>query len=155
MIRYALKCANNHSFDSWFQSAAAFDSLSAAGHVECPICGGKDVAKAIMAPRVSDSEKANNRPPLPTTPKVDTPAETMATGLPPKAAEAMKKLREAVEANSDYVGRNFAEEARAIHDGSSPERAIHGEANAEEARTLVEDGIPILPLPFRDRRGTN
>ena len=150
MIRYALKCAQGHSFDSWFRSAAAFDELLDAGRVDCPTCGDSTVTKALMAPKVTTSETAQpEQPPLSS--QEGMPMATM----PAPLREAIDKLRSEVEKTSDYVGRNFAAEARAIHEGEKPERAIHGVANVDEARALLKDGIPILPLPFRDRRGTN
>ena len=79
----------------------------------------------------------------------------MAVPNDPEIAEAVQKLRDHVEKNSEYVGDRFASEARAIHDGDSPERAIYGQANAEEAKKLAEDGIPALPLPFIPRQKTN
>lgn len=172
MIRYALKCADGHGFESWFGSAAAFEGLRAGGHLECPVCGSAKVEKALMAPRLGQEAKA----PAPSQAQSPAPAPEAASGAAPNGApeqvanpapsptappgpaqlqEAMAKLQKMVEANSDYVGRSFAQEARAIHEGDAPERAIHGEANAEETRSLLQDGIPVLPLPFRDRRGTN
>lgn len=132
MIRFALKCSNEHLFDSWFQSGAAFDTLKAAGHVTCPECGDTRVEKSLMAPSVS---KLSDMP---------TPKE-----------KALQELRRQVEANSDYVGMNFAAQARRMHDGDEPARAIHGEARLDEARQLLEDGIPVMPLPFMPGRKTN
>ncbi|WP_172332086.1 DUF1178 family protein [Mangrovicoccus sp. HB161399] len=153
MIRYALKCSKDHGFESWFRSAADFESLAAARQLECPSCGDRTVSKALMAPRVTASDRAGDTQ-IEAKPQ---PAETMAAGtaMPEEVRAAIEKLRSEVEAHSDYVGRSFAQEARAIHEGEKPSRAIHGEANAEEARALLQDGIPVLPLPFRDRRGTN
>lgn len=155
MILYSLKCAKGHGFESWFQSAQAFDNLASAGHVECPICGDVSVEKALMAPQLAAKDSAKDHDTtVPQQDQTQAPAET-AVDLPQKVKEAMETLRREVEKNSDYVGRSFAKEARDMHDGVIPERAIHGEANVEEARSLVQDGVPILPLPFRDRRGTN
>lgn len=140
MIRYALTCSNDHAFESWFQSAEAFDRLAAAGHVACTICGVTDVAKTLMAPAVRPARKAAAGPL--STPK--TPIEV-----------ALAALRRQVEENSDYVGLNFAAEARAMHEGRIPERSIYGEAKVEDARKLVEDGIPVAPLPFVPARKTN
>ncbi len=132
MIRYALKCDTGHRFESWFQSADAFEDLLERGLVECPECGTAAVEKAMMAPRVGSSH-------------------TLAA--PERAAErGLAELRARIEENSDYVGDNFAAEARAIYLGDAPERPIHGEARPEEARALLEDGVPVLPLPFRPRR---
>ncbi len=136
MIRYALRCANGHVFDSWFRSSDGYDAMRAAGQVTCTTCGSTDVDKTLMAPAVSEATTA----PRPT----GAPAET-----------ALDKLRQHVEKTSDYVGSNFVSEARAMHQGSAPERAIHGEARIEDARKLIEDGVPIAPLPFVPRQKAN
>jgi len=143
MIRYTLTCPDAHAFDSWFQSGAAFDTLVAAGHVACPICGATAVSKALMAPvvRASRAVADSARPDL-TAPQSD--LET-----------ALAELRRQVEDNSDYVGLNFAAEARAMHDGDLPRRSIYGEARGAEAQALIEDGVPVAPLPFMPARRTN
>lgn len=139
MIRYALRCEDGHEFDGWFRSAADFDRLHAAGQVACALCGGARVAKALMAPAVAAAAEASpSRPPL--APDPETPLE---------------RLRRHVEANSDYVGVRFADEARAMHEGRAESRAIHGEARPEDARALIEDGIPVAPLPFLPRQKAN
>lgn len=140
MIRYALSCKDGHAFESWFKSASAFDGLAAAGHVACPVCGTAEVTKSLMAPAVTNAAK-------PAAPTLTDPATPM--------EEAMRALRRQVEENSEYVGVNFVTEARRIHDGDAPERAIYGEARPEEAKRLIEDGVPIAPLPFFPVRKTN
>jgi hypothetical protein len=134
MIRFHLKCDQDHEFESWFQSGAAFDKLVASGLVNCTSCGSTKIAKTIMAPAVSTSSQ------------ITAPKQTEAT---------IAALREKVEAGSDYVGGGFAKEARDMHDGVTPERPIYGEANLQEAKKLVEDGIPVIPLPFVPRKKTN
>lgn len=136
MIRYALTCDQNHGFESWFQSSAAFDRLQAGGHVACTVCGSTEVAKDLMAPAVA-------------TP----PAPLAATKTP--VEEALAAMRRQVEEQSEYVGLNFAAEARAIHEGDRPQRAIYGEAKVDEAKRLIEDGIPVAPLPFLPKVRTN
>ena len=131
MIRYSLRCAEDHVFESWFRSAEAFDSLQERRDVLCPECGNDDVEKALMAPRVRAGDG------------------------PPSATEFVRRLRREVERNSDYVGDSFATEARAIHQGEAPRRSIWGEARREDARKLVEDGIPVAPLPFMPQRKMN
>ena len=134
MIRFHLKCENDHSFESWFQSGDAFDKLVASGMVNCTSCGSTKIAKSVMAPAVSTSSQ----------------------GMPPKPDEAaIAALRDQVENNADYVGKTFAKEARDMHDGTTPERPIYGEANLAEAKKLVEDGVPVVPLPFMPRKKTN
>lgn len=134
MIRFHLRCDQDHEFESWFQSGAAFDKLVAGGMVNCTSCGSSKISKSIMAPAVSTSSEI----------------------VAPKPTEnAIAALREKVETNSDYVGTSFAKEARDMHDGVVPERPIYGEANLNEARKLVNDGIPVVPLPFVPRKKTN
>jgi hypothetical protein len=139
MISFTLRCKNDHRFDSWFTSSAAFETLAASGHVACPMCGDKSVEKALMAPAIAHGEA-----------KPHAKAEVEA-----KAAEMIAQMRQMVEENSDYVGMNFAAEARAMHLGDMPARAIYGEAKADEAKSLIEDGIPVAPLPFIPRAKTN
>ena len=153
MIEFTLTCDKGHRFDSWFQSASAFDKLHGAGHVTCAVCGSSDVAKALMAPRVQAS-RASAETPNEATP--DNPPSKGPLSAPTNdAAKAMAELRRKVEDNSDYVGLNFAREARDIHDGTAPERPIYGEAKPDEARKLIEDGIPVTPLPFIPGRKSN
>ena len=143
MIQYSLKCDNDHSFDSWFASADAYDKLADNGMVSCAVCGSTKVSKAIMAPRVRTT-KGKEAPVAPTLPTEKSAAE-----------QAMAKMRAQVEQNSEYVGTNFATEARSMHLGDAPERAIYGEAKPEEAKSLIEDGIPVTPLPFMPTRKSN
>ncbi|WP_420566666.1 DUF1178 family protein [Thalassovita sp.] len=153
MIQFTLKCDKDHRFDSWFQSGAAFDKLKAAGMVTCSICGSAQVEKAIMAPRVRPARMAAPAPP-PEAP-VDLPAPASLSEPQNAAEEALGKLRRNIEENSEYVGDKFTQEARAMHEGDSPERAIYGEAKLDDAKQLIEDGIPVLPLPFMPGRKTN
>ena len=136
MIRYTLKCAKSHEFESWFKSADDFDRLAASDLVACAQCGSTKVTKTIMAPAIGAGA-----------PKPATEADV--------ASAKIKELRAQVEQNADYVGTSFASEARKIHEGSNPERAIYGEANLAEAKALVDDGIPVAPLPFMSRKRVN
>jgi hypothetical protein len=146
MIRYDLKCPEGHDFDSWFQSAAAFDSLLTRGLVACPSCGSGKVEKALMAPSVRPSEKAR---------AADVPADRPLSAPANPVEAALAEMRRHVEQNSEYVGLNFVTEARRMHTGDAPERAIHGEAKPEEARALIAEGVPVAPLPFLPRSKTN
>ena len=138
MIRFNLSCADGHRFDSWFQSSDAFESLQRKGHLSCAVCGSAAVDKALMAPAVAASEGA---------------APTRETAS--KAAAASEALRKKVEETSDYVGPRFADEARAMYLGEVPHRSIYGEARGDEAKALIEDGIPVAPLPFIPRKRSN
>ncbi len=137
MIRYSLKCDKGHTFDSWFKSGEAFEKLKASNMVACAVCGSDDVAKTLMAPSVStDKERPLSAP--------HSPAE-----------QALAELRKEVESKSEYVGTRFAKEARAMHDGNAPIRSIYGEAKAEEAKALIEEGVPVIPLPFGPKKTQN
>lgn len=133
MIRYDLKCSKGHQFESWFGSSADFDKLMTANMVSCAVCGSESVKKAIMAPRVSKGERPLSAPASP-------------------AEQAVKELRKKIEDNADNVGTNFAAEARAMHQGDVPERPIYGEAKVEEAKSLIDDGIPVAPLPWGNKK---
>lgn len=153
MIKYALSCSKKHSFESWFQSAEAFDTLQARGLVNCAICGSSDVSKSIMAPRIGKSGKGGETAEgsEPATASEDRPLSAPATA----AEQAVKEMRAHLEANSEDVGRNFASEARAMHNGEAPERSIYGEAKLQDAKDLIDDGIPVAPLPFLSTRKNN
>lgn len=142
MISYSLRCADDHRFESWFKSSQAFDSLLAAGHVACAVCGSPEVTKVLMSPRVSTSEA----PAAPARPL---------SGPAHPAEQTLRELKKKIEESSDYVGDGFAREARAIHVGDAPDRPIYGEAHPREAKALLEDGIPVVPLPFRPERKSN
>lgn len=141
MIRYSLRCEQGHEFDGWFRSSDGFEMMRSAGQISCTICGSVQVEKALMAPRVAHGDG-------------DSASADLHSPRDPREA-ALDQLRQHVEANSDYVGMSFAAEARAMHEGDKPERAIHGEARLEDAKKLIEDGIPVAPLPFRSRRRAN
>ena len=140
MIRFSLKCSQDHSFESWFQSSEAFEKLAAAGLISCIDCGDSHIMKSLMTPKLN-TRKTKSKISL-TVPMSD-------------KENALAKLKAAVEKNSDYVGMNFASEARAMHDGEQPARSIYGEARPEEAKALIEDGIRVAPLPFMPKRQTN
>lgn len=149
MIRFTLRCADGHSFDSWFQSAAAYDALHASGRLTCAVCGATAVEKAPMAPAVA----TRGTGPVPVVPQPGT--RTPLSAPASEAEAALAALRRHIEANSDYVGTDFVAEARRMHAGDAPERAIHGEARMDEARRLIEEGVPVAPLPFMPVRKVN
>ena len=151
MIRFTLQCPHGHRFDSWFRDGAAFQELSASGGLNCPECGSTEIEKSLMAPQVRPARDAVAAP------AEEKPAEAEAA---PLAADtdrerALAALKAKVEAEADYVGMRFAREARAIHTGDAPERPIYGEAKPAEAIELIEDGVPVAPLPFAPTRKVN
>jgi hypothetical protein len=132
MIRYALICEHDHAFEGWFGSSADFDDQQSRGLLECPVCSSQAVRKQIMAPAVSGTKR-----------------NAKAEGGPSRhmMLEAMGRIRKHVEENFDDVGDAFAKEARAIHEGKSEARGIYGQATPTEVRELVQDGVPVAPMP--------
>ncbi|WP_174286669.1 DUF1178 family protein [Sphingomonas bacterium] len=132
MIVFDLRCSGGHVFEAWFTSSAAFEAQSAAYQVRCPICDDADVTKALMAPNIP--AKANR-----TTPALrPDQAKTLLKALATAQANALK--------SSEWVGPAFADRARAMHDGEETPATIHGQATPAEAKALVDDGVPVLPL---------
>ncbi len=134
MIKYRLVCSQDHEFDGWFAGSKAFDAQVADGEIACPICANTDIRKALMAPSVVTSKRSKRHV---------TPSETVE-----QVQILMSKVRAHVENSFDYVGDQFADEARRIHYGEADEREIYGEATLDEAQELVEEGVPVAPLPL-------
>jgi hypothetical protein len=130
MIKYALKCADGHEFESWFPSSASFDQQIERGHVVCPVCATTHVGKAIMAPGLYHADRIEPRP-----------SES------DKRIAALRALRDYVMGVTEDVGARFADEARKIAEGFGEDRAIRGLATPDEAKALLDEGIAILPLP--------
>ncbi|WP_116090115.1 DUF1178 family protein [Sphingomonas crusticola] len=141
MIVFDLACGQGHVFEAWFGTSNDYEDQRTRGLVSCPICGQSEVEKAVMAPNVSAKTNSAS-PPVPMQGGKLAPAEmkTMLAAL----AQVQAKMLE----GSEHVGARFAIEARAMHDGDAPERQIHGQATREEAKALIEDGVPVAPLPL-------
>jgi hypothetical protein len=137
MIVYDLKCGDGHRFEAWFASAQDHDDQQARGLLSCPLCGAGDVTKAPMAPAIpaKSSQQGNGAP------------ASFASDDP---MARLLMMQRAFEAQSEYVGNRFAQEARAIH-AAGDARSVHGEATAQEVKALRDEGVPLLPLPFRPR----
>ena len=135
MILFDLVCDEGHGFEGWFPDSKAFDQQRKKGIVECPACGGTKVQKALQAPAVSTSRKK----------EAVTAKRQMAAAL-----NMLQEVRREVEANSDFVGNNFAEEARKIHYGESKKRDIHGQTTPDEAKELSEEGVDFTAVPWVD-----
>ena len=168
MILFELKCAADHRFEAWFQGGAAYGAQAEAGKIACPVCGDTRVAKAPMAPRISRSAGAPGAEPSnePETRQPD-PGVAASPGATPPAGprsgelgsgkmmavagelrETLRELRRHVERNADYVGSDFAQEARKIYYGETEERSIYGEASDDEAEELVDEGVPVSRIPW-------
>ncbi|MBB4615620.1 DUF1178 family protein [Novosphingobium taihuense] len=152
MIVFDLQCGpNGHRFEGWFGSSQDYESQQARGLVSCPSCGSPDVVKAVMAPNVG---RKGNQLPVPTRgtsePSPAPAAQPMANAPLPPEAVAMLKAVAAMQAesikSSTWVGEKFADNARAMHYGEKDPAAIHGRATLDEARELIEEGIPVAPL---------
>lgn len=133
MIKYDLRCAAEHTFETWFRDSATCDEQLATGEVLCPQCGSAAVRKAMMAPAIGkggDSDGERKR------------VMAMAQQL-----QMLRQLRRHVEQNCENVGADFPEEARRIHYGEVEHRNIYGEADLAEAKELIEEGIEIFPVP--------
>jgi len=142
MIRYRLQCHNGHEFEAWFRSSTGYDRQARRSEIACPECNATDVSKTIMAPglaiRTDDTEG---------TKAANLPEGAKRTEAQREFLALMRKVRREVENRAEYVGPNFAEEARKIHYEEVEQRGIYGEATSEEARELTEEGIEFLPLP--------
>jgi hypothetical protein len=156
MIHYQLRCSESHEFDGWFKDSAAFEKQAKRGLVECPECGGTKIERALMAPAVP---KKGNRAAPPAAESASPPAaappaaapKATAGPMPAQVFAMLQRMRAEVEKNCDYVGGQFAEEARKIHRGESQKRGIYGEATPEQAEALADDGIEVSQIPWVPR----
>ena len=151
MIHYQLRCAGDHAFDGWFRDSAAFDTQAGHGLVECPVCGDTKVNRALMAPRIAKTRPVLDAVGTPETPATPPDAAKQAVTLPDGVRAALQKLRAEVERNCDYVGPDFAEEARRIHRGESDRQGIYGESTPEQAEMLADEGIEVARIPWVPR----
>ncbi len=139
MIKYNLKCENNHLFEAWFKNSGAYDEQVSRQIVTCAVCGSTSIEKALMAPSVP---KKGNR---------EKPSKSVQTNDAQKVAAVMtaiKELKKNVESNCEYVGTEFAEEARKIHYGETETRGIYGEASESEKAELIEEGVEVATIPW-------
>lgn len=158
MIVFDLKCRKDHVFEAWFPDSASFAEQVEAGKVVCPVCGSTKVAKALMAPAVL---KGGSRGKVAAVPTEESTATRGAACAAPGDAEnaaqlrrMLRQLREHVERNCDYVGEEFAEEARKIHYGETDPRGIYGQTSDEDARALQDEGIEVARIPWLPRENS-
>ena len=150
MIRYSLHCERGHAFESWFQGSSAYDSQVKRKLVTCPACGSAKVEKAIMAPQiVSKKGRDSTAAAEPASPvDVTAPASTPLMMAQERELRAkLRELRDHIVKNADNVGERFPNEARKMHYGDIEHRPIYGEASPDEARSLIEEGVEVSPLP--------
>ncbi len=159
MIVFDLKCAGaGHVFEGWFGSSADFDQQRIAGLLSCPVCGDASIEKAVMAPAVGAKSNQKGGPSLPVVANEEDRGAVAGKPIPmhsgmdsQKAMQLMHALAQAQAealAESEWVGRRFADEARAMHYGEEDHRPIHGEVDIGEARDLIEEGVEVAPLLF-------
>lgn len=145
MIVFDLRCSGAHVFEAWFASSATYEEQRERGLLICPVCGDRDVAKALMAPNVAAKGNARQMQ------VVMPPVETSSSDAPsPEAIKAAMQAIAAVQAKmlekSEWVGRAFVDRARAMHSGEADVAPIHGQATRAEAEALLEEGVPVAPL---------
>ena len=139
MIKYNLKCENNHNFDAWFSDSSNFEEQNKKNLIFCPKCNSTKIEKNIMAPNIGSKKQSY----------------TNALKTEKNYEKIIKNVRKHVEKNFDYVGDKFADEARAIHYGEKEEREIYGETSVEEAVDLIEEGVNVSPIPGVDPKIKN
>jgi hypothetical protein len=151
MIRYTLRCDHGHAFESWFQSSTAYEAQEKRKLVSCPVCGSAKVERAIMAPQIVSKkarDSAASAPAAATEVAANAPASTPLLMAQERELRAkLKELRDHIVKTADNVGERFPNEARKMHYGDIEHRPIYGEASPDEARSLIEEGVEVTPLP--------
>jgi hypothetical protein len=135
MIKYNLKCQNNHEFESWFFNSGEFDKLKKKKLLECIFCLSKKINKSIMAPMISGTKKTNNE------------AETTDYNLTSDKNKLLE-LRKFVENNFEYAGENFSRKVREIYYDKNSKKKIYGTATTKEKEELEEEGIDLVSIPW-------
>ena len=146
MIVFDIQCSNNHVFEGWFADSASYEKQAKKGTVECPVCSSNKVKKAPMAPNISMGASASGAEESGTASE-----ELSAKEQTSRYMTMVTKMRQHVEANCDYVGDKFAEEARRIHYGETDKHNIYGEASSEESESLRDEGIEFGAIPWPRR----
>ena len=137
MIKYNLKCHNNHEFESWFSDSSEFDKLNKKGLLDCIFCDSKKISKTIMAPMVSVVKEREDKIDLI---KINKKIQN--------EKEELLKIRKFIENNFEDVGNNFSKKVREIYYDKKSKKTIYGSTTAKEREELAEEGIEILSLPW-------
>ena len=135
MIKYNLKCNNDHEFESWFSDSNEFDNLKKKKLLECIFCTSKKVNKSIMAPMVSSTKESNN--------EVKVFNESLKD-----EKKKLFQLRKFVENNFEYVGKNFSRKVREVYYDKKSKKIIYGTTTSDERKELEEEGIDLLSIPW-------
>jgi hypothetical protein len=149
MIRYNLRCERGHAFESWFQSSQTYETQEKRQLINCPSCGSAKVERAIMAPQIVSKKSRDRAVPAPAAAtETTTPASTpLMMAQERELRTKLRELRDHIVKNADNVGERFPNEARKMHYGDIEHRPIYGEASPEEARSLIDEGVEVSPLP--------
>ena len=140
MIKFDLKCDNDHIFEASFDDSNSFEKQRKKKLIECPFCGSSKVFKSVMAPNIASKSNSIAKQ------KIN--QEKVFANY----NQQIKKLKEEVEKTHTYVGKKFPEEARKIHYGEKEDKSIYGEATEKESKDLIEEGIPLIRLPFEKKQ---
>ena len=138
MIKYNLKCKNNHEFESWFSNSEEYDKLNNKGLLECIYCSSKKIGKSIMAPMVSSSKKK------------DFQIDSMTNDLK-NEKNSLLQLRKYIEKNFEYVGRDFSKKIREVYYDKKNKKGIYGITTPEEREELSEEGIDLMSIPWMNK----
>jgi len=147
MIHYSLRCARGHAFESWFQSSSAYEDQEKRKLINWPVCGSSKVERAIMAPQIASRKGRESQAPAPAAAADPSPSTQLVMTQERELRAKLKELRDHIVKNADNVGERFPTEARKMHYGDIEHRPIYGEASPEEARSLIDEGVEVAPLP--------
>lgn len=139
MISFNLRCENDHEFEGWFKDSTSFEKQRDRKLIECTICGSHEVEQALSRPNISSG-------------KMQGAAQAEAAQ---KMRDTLREFRKQVESTHENVGDRFAEEARKIHYGETEARGIYGETTGEEAKELIDEGVPVSPIPWIEEAKEN
>ena len=135
MIKYNLKCRNNHEFESWFLDSNEFDNLKKKNLLECIFCSSKKINKSIMSPMISGIKKTNKN-------------KDFLKNRFQSEKKNLLQLRKFVENNFEYVGKNFSKKVREIYYDKKSKKTIYGNTTSKERKELEEEGIDLLSIPW-------
>ena len=135
MIKYNLKCHNDHEFESWFSDSREYEKLNKKTLLECIYCSSKKINKSIMAPTILNLKENNKQ------------IEMINRDFKDEKNKLLN-LRKYIEKNFDYVGKNFSKKVREVYYDKKNKKAIYGTTTPKERKELVEEGIDLLSIPW-------
>ena len=150
MIKYSLKCSENvcskkEPFDGWFQNSSSFEKQIKAGYISCPYCGSLKVRKNLMTPSVKNTKKISSKI---NSKKIKHDELFEKTNKQFDMMVVLRNIKKEIQKNAEFVGNNFAKEAKAIHEGKSKERAIYGQAKTKDLEELKSKNIDVIAVPW-------